>query len=106
MMESHNIMICPHCKLRVIAEEMNVHECRHEIERKIIRNVLWIFDGLHRYPLRLTPTKTHRAMNFCEGNNTPQNVSEDLLTTMNSINAQLYLEKSLITFPSDFHHLV
>jgi hypothetical protein len=40
MMESHNIMICPRCKLRVIAEEMDVHECRHETNRKIIRNVL------------------------------------------------------------------
>jgi hypothetical protein len=34
MMESHNIMICPHCTLRVIAEEMIVHECRYETERK------------------------------------------------------------------------
>jgi hypothetical protein len=63
VMESRNISICPRCKLRVIAEEMNVHECRHETKRKTIRNVLWVFDGTCWYPFRLTnrnpSTKEH-----------------------------------------------
>ena len=54
MMESHNIMICPRCKLRVIAEEMNVHKCRRETDRKIRGNVLWVFDGTCWYPFRFT----------------------------------------------------
>jgi hypothetical protein len=83
-MESHNIMICPRCKLRAIAEEMNVHECRHETDRKIIRNVLGFlmaFTGI----LFDLPTKTYRAKNFREGNYPLRMFSEDLFARMNSI---------------------
>jgi hypothetical protein len=38
----------------MIAEEMDVHKCRFATDCKIVRNVLWIFDGTCWYPLRIT----------------------------------------------------
>lgn len=50
---SFNIYECLICKRRLIAEEVENHECKSVIKYEIKRSILWVSDGSKWYPLRL-----------------------------------------------------
>ena len=58
-----NIFECDNCKRRIIAEEVDGHECKTMKEYQIIDNILWVSDGTKWYPLKLYQPKFYSQKN-------------------------------------------
>lgn len=49
-----NLTKCVKCDRRLIAEELQDHQCKEEVlDSKIKGNILWLFNGVGWYPQRV-----------------------------------------------------
>ncbi|CUR52525.1 protein of unknown function [Nitrosotalea devaniterrae] len=47
-----NLSKCPNCKLGLISEEKDTHECLKVEDYWVIDGVIWLGDGMKYYPLK------------------------------------------------------
>jgi hypothetical protein len=75
-MTDSNLFQCRNCGFSIVAEELEIHQCKRIKEYRIIANVLWVTDGQRWYPLKLSksPTRNEQQNRTTEGETEPKSL--------------------------------
>jgi hypothetical protein len=74
-MINSNFFKCDKCGRSLIAEELEIHECKKVIDYRIEGNILWLSDGENWYPRKLlsrSPTQNEQQNRTTEGETEPK----------------------------------
>lgn len=91
---SFNIYECLKCKRRLIAEEIENHECKSVVKYEIKRSILWVNDGSKWYPLRLKK----RSDGFTQGELSDKDFPEPLYRFCKVVVGSYSCKKTSVNF--------
>jgi hypothetical protein len=63
MVFNANIFRCRRCECYLLSEEIDTHQCLEIKEQTIEGDLLWINDGVRKYPIKRTNGKSTTCLN-------------------------------------------